>query len=150
MNPPGSRTPSGTMFKKRPQTRCSRNTLRFEIHRGSVARGRERLSRKQLVWVRFPAEPPFLRSSFNRGRPSSTWETRVQILSDRSTLSYPNWQRNRVENAASAGSTPARSIRSSRALVEERANSPGSEPGGRKAVWVQIPPGAPPPEGFRA
>lgn len=128
MNPPRSRTKTFSRI-------------------GSVARRLERLSRKQLASVRFRPEPPNrVRSSFNSGRSSSTREMRVKILSDRSKLRYPNRQRNRVENAVSAGSTPARSTRYPLALVEERANSPGSEPGGRKAVWVQVPPGAPRPE----
>lgn len=48
-----------------------------------------------------------------------------------------------------SGKTPARMPKNpsastgEHALVEEQADSPGSEPGGRKALRVQFPPGAP-------
>ena len=98
MNPPGSRTKTFSRI-------------------GSVARRLERLSRKQLVWVRFPAEPPLdMRSSSKSGRSSSISEMWVQILSDRSKF--------RALVSQSGRGTPLRTAR----------------------VWVRVPPRAPLPE----
>jgi hypothetical protein len=86
--------------------------------------GRGTPLRTARVWVRFPPRAPMFISCPSGPTAEATTSRVVKV-------------RVRIP-----GRTPPHLLED-HALVEELANSPGSDPGGRKAVWVQVPPGAP-------